>query len=222
MDPRTQVRRLPERGRYDRAAIDAILDEGLVAHVGIATPEGPVVVPMGYVRDGDRILLHGSAASRTMQALAAGVPACATVTLLDGLVLARSAFHHSMNYRSVVVLGRAVPVEEEAQKRRALDRFVDGVLPGRSLEARPANALELKATRVVALPLDAASAKVRTGPPGDDEADLHLPVWAGVLPLRLAADAPQHHGGPASPLPPGLSRWLSGAAATGAEPASKP
>jgi hypothetical protein len=187
---RTTVRRLPERARYDRATIDAILDEGLVCHVGFVDGGQPFVVPSAYARVGDRLLLHGSAASRMMKALAAGSPACVTVTLLDGLVLARSGFHHSMNYRSVVVVGKATEVIRPEEKRRALDAIVEHVVPGRTGGLRPPTDRELRATLVVALPLEEASAKVRTGPPKDDEADYALPVWAGELPLRLAPLSP--------------------------------
>ncbi len=186
---RATVKRLPDRARYDAATVHAILDEGLVCHVGFVDPADgqPFVIPSTYGRDGGRLLVHGSAASRMIKALAAGAPACVTVTLLDGLVFARSGFHHSMNYRSVVVLGRAVEITDPAEKRRALDAIVDHVAPGRTAEVRPATEPELRGTRVVALPLDEASAKVRSGPPKDDEADLALDCWAGEMPLRLAA-----------------------------------
>lgn len=181
---RTTVRRRAQRGHYDRATIDAVLDEGFVCHVGIADDHGPVVLPTGYVRIGDEVILHGSAANRMLRLAADGRPLCVTVTLLDGLVLARSAFHHSMNYRSVVVFGQARVVEGE-EKVRALEAFVDHIVPGRSAEARPPDERELAATLVIAVPLDEASAKVRTGPPSDDEADMALDVWAGVIPLGL-------------------------------------
>ena len=187
---RTTVRRLPERARYDRETVESILDEGLVCHVGFVDGGQPFVVPSAYARWGDRLVIHGSAASRMVKALAAGAPACVTVTLLDGLVLARSAFHHSMNYRSVVVLGTAAEVTEAEEKRRALDAIVEHVVPGRVAAVRPPSEKELRATRVVALPLDEASAKVRTGPPKDDEADYALGVWAGELPLRLTPLGP--------------------------------
>lgn len=188
--PRTTVRRLPDRARYDRDTLHAILDEGLVCHVGFVDEGQPFVIPCSYARVDDRLVLHGSAASRMLRALAGGAPACVSVTLLDGLVLARSAFHHSVNYRSVVVVGRAAEITDPGEKRRALDAIVDHVAPGRAAEVRPPSELELRATRVVWLPLDEASAKVRTGPPKDDEPDLALDVWAGELPLRLEAKEP--------------------------------
>jgi nitroimidazol reductase NimA-like FMN-containing flavoprotein (pyridoxamine 5'-phosphate oxidase superfamily) len=187
---RTTIRRLPERARYDRATVEAILDEGLVCHVGFVDGGQPVVIPSAYARVGDRLVVHGSAASRMMKVLSAGAPACVTVTLLDGLVLARSGFHHSMNYRSVVVLATASEVTDPGERRRALDAIVEHVVPGRAASVRPPSENELRATRVVTLPLDESSAKVRTGPPKDDEADYALPVWAGVLPLRLEPLAP--------------------------------
>jgi nitroimidazol reductase NimA-like FMN-containing flavoprotein (pyridoxamine 5'-phosphate oxidase superfamily) len=179
------VRRLPERARYDRETVAAILDEGLVCHVGFVDGGQPFVIPAVYARWGDRLVVHGSAASRLMKVLAAGAPACVTVTLLDGLVLARSGFHHSMNYRSVVVVGTAAEVTDPAEKRRALDAIVDHVVPGRAASLRPPSDREMQATRVVTLPLDEASAKLRAGPPKDEEADYALDLWAGELPLRL-------------------------------------
>ncbi len=187
---RTTVRRLPERGSYDRAAAHAILDEALVAHVGVATDDGPVVIPMLFGRDGDRLLLHGSPASRLLRGGAKGTELCVTVTLIDGLVLARSAFHHSMNYRSVVVFGTAVPIADLAERRAALDVLVDHIVPGRLADARPPSERELKGTLVLALPLDECSVKVRSGPPIDDDEDMDLPVWAGVVPLTTVAGAP--------------------------------
>jgi len=188
---RTRVRRNPARGIYDRAAIDAILDEGLVAHVGFVDDGQPYVIPMLHARVGDTVYVHGSTASRMVRALAAGAPACLTVTLLDGVVLARSVFHHSMNYRSVVVLGTARLVEGEEERLAALEAFTERLLPGRWAEVREPNAQELKATQILALPLDEASAKARSGPPGDDEEDYALDVWAGVIPLRIAAGEPE-------------------------------
>ena len=202
--PRTTVKRLPDRARYDRATVDAILDEGLVCHVGFVDEGQPFVIPSTYARQGDRLLVHGSAASRMMKALAGGAPACVTVTLLDGLVLARSGFHHSMNYRSVVVLGRGTEIVDTDEKRRALDAIVEHVAPGRVASVRPPSEGELRASRVVALSLDEASAKVRTGPPKDDEEDYALPVWAGELPLRLEplAPVPDPRKGPGPALAP--------------------
>lgn len=183
--PRTTVERLPERARYDRDTIRAILDEGLVCHVGFVADGRPFVIPSTYARWDDRLVIHGSAASRMVKALAGGAAACVSVTLLDGLVLARSAFHHSMNYRSVVVVGTASEVVDPQEKLRALAAIVEHVAPGRGASVRPPSEIELRATRVVTLPLDEASAKLRTGPPKDDEDDYALPVWAGEIPLGL-------------------------------------
>lgn len=189
--PRTTVRRRAQRGHYDRPTIDAILDEAFLCHIGIVDDEhGPVVLPTGYVRIGDEVVVHGSAANRLLRQAADGRPVCVTVTILDGLVLARSAFNHSMNYRSVVAFGRARVLEGD-EKARALDAFVDHVVPGRSAEARRADERELAATLVVAVPLDEASAKVRTGPPHDDDTDLALDVWAGVVPVSLVRGSPE-------------------------------
>jgi len=187
---RTQVRRLPKRAVYDREGVYRILDEGLVCHVGFVADGRPVVIPTGYGRDGDTLYVHGSAASRMLRDLARGVDVCVTVTLLDGLVLARSAFHHSMNYRSVVIFGNAAVVEDQSTKREALRAFTEHIAPGRWQEVRPPTESELKATTVLAIPLEEASAKVRTGPPLDDESDYSLPVWAGVLPLKLRPEPP--------------------------------
>ena len=188
--PRTTVKRLPKRGVYDKDAVYAILDEGLVCHVGFAVEGQPYVIPTAYVRIGDTLYVHGSAASRMLKSLADGIPVAVTVTLLDGLVLARSAFHHSMNYRSAVLLGTARLVEDAGEKARVMDAIVEHIVPGRGAEARSPNPNELKATSVLALPIEEGSAKVRTGPPIDDAEDMGLPVWAGVLPLRLAAGEP--------------------------------
>jgi nitroimidazol reductase NimA-like FMN-containing flavoprotein (pyridoxamine 5'-phosphate oxidase superfamily) len=189
---RVRLRRRRDRGSYDRAAIDAILDEALVAHLGIVAADGqPLVIPMLHARLGDVVYVHGSAAGRTLRALAAGTPACLTVSLLDGLVLARSAMHHSANYRSVVLLGTARLVREPAHKQAAFRAIVEHVVPGRWADVRPPTESELKATAVVAMPIEEASAKVRTGPPVDDEQDYALPAWAGVIPLRTLAGAPQ-------------------------------
>jgi hypothetical protein len=187
--PRTTVRRLPTRGVYDAETIAAILDEGFVCHVGFVADGQPFVIPTIYGRRGSRLYLHGSAVSRLLKTLAGGVPVCVTVTLVDGLVLARSVFNHSMNYRSVVVLGTAVVIEGE-EKVAALETIAEHVAPGRWKEARGPSANELKATLVLSLPLDEASAKVRTGPPEDEDEDYALPHWAGVLPLALAAGNP--------------------------------
>ena len=187
---RTAVRRRAGRGRYQRETIDAILDEGVVGHVAFVVDQQPYAMPMLYGRDGDVLYLHGSPLSRLLGSLAGGVSLCFTVTLLDGLVLARSAFHHSVNYRSVVVLGSAYPVRDREAKHAALRTIVDHVVPGRSADARGPNDQELDATEVVALRLDEASAKVRTGPPVDAGEDYVLPVWAGELPLRLTVGEP--------------------------------
>jgi len=197
---RTRLRRLPARGSYERATIDAILDEGLFCHVGFTVDGQPYVIPTVYARVGDELYIHGSAASRMLRTLENGVPVCLTVTLLDGLVLARSAFHHSVNYRSVVVLGTAVPVEDEAAKRAALEAIVEHVVPGRTASVRAPAPKEVRATSVLRLPLVEASAKVRSGPPLDDEEDYALECWAGEVPLRMSALAPL-----ADPrLPPGI------------------
>ena len=190
VSPRTRVRRCAGRGVYERDAIHAILDEGLVAHVGFAVGGQPYVIPMLYARAGERVYLHGSPASRLLQGLSGGIPTCFTVTLLDGLVLARSAFHHSLNYRSVVVLGEAERVEAPAEKRAALEAIVEHVVAGRSGEARAPNPKELDATLVLALSLHEASAKVRSGPPVDAAEDHGLSVWAGEVPLRLVGLPP--------------------------------
>lgn len=188
--PRTTVRRRSQRGQYDRAVIDAILDEGKVCHVALTTDDGPVVLPTGYVRIGDELVLHGAVANAMMRQAADGRLLSIAVTLLDGFVLARSTFNHSMNYRSVVVFGRARVVEGE-EKAAALATFVDHIVPGRSAEARAANDSELRATLALAVSMDEASAKVRTGPPHDAEDDLALPVWAGVVPLGTVVGDPE-------------------------------
>jgi hypothetical protein len=188
--PRTTLRRLPARGRHDRATIDAILDEALSCHVGFVTDGQPYVIPTIHGRREDELFVHGSAASRMLRSLSAGIPVCVTVTLVDGLVLARSAFHHSMNYRSAMVLGTATVVDEPERKMEALETIVEHVLPGRWAEVRPPNERELQATLVLSLPIDEASAKIRTGPPIDDEEDYALTCWAGVLPVRITALPP--------------------------------
>jgi nitroimidazol reductase NimA-like FMN-containing flavoprotein (pyridoxamine 5'-phosphate oxidase superfamily) len=190
MTDRTRVRRLPARGVFDRAAIYAILDEAFVCHVAFAVDGQPYAIPTGYARLDDALYLHGAAASRMVRQLAAGVDVCVTVTLVDGLVLARSAFHHSVNYRSAVVLGRAQLVSDLEEKRTALRQFTNHVVPGRWDELRPITDQEIKGTAVLALPIEEASAKVRTGPPLDDADDLQWPVWAGVVPLSTAAGDP--------------------------------
>jgi nitroimidazol reductase NimA-like FMN-containing flavoprotein (pyridoxamine 5'-phosphate oxidase superfamily) len=187
---RTRVVREPHRGVYDREEIYKILDEGIVCHVGFTTDTQPFVIPTLYARVGDAIYFHGSAASRMLRGAAAGVPVCVTVTLTDGLVLARSVFNHSMNYRSVVALGKATLVDEPAEKFEALRAFTEKILPGRWIDARQPNEKELKATSIMKLPLTEISAKIRSGPVQDDEEDYALLVWAGIVPLRLQAEAP--------------------------------
>jgi len=199
--PRTTVRRHPERGVYDRDTIDAILDEALYCHVGFVADRRPFVIPTIHARAGDVLYLHGSPASRMLGTLAGGLDVCVTVTILDGLVLARSVYNHSMNYRSVVVLGNARTVEDREEKLAALEAIVEHVAAGRSTDARPPSDKELAGTLVLALPLDEASAKVRSGPPKDFDDDLPLPVWAGVVPLRLVAGEPEAAGD----LPDGLA-----------------
>jgi nitroimidazol reductase NimA-like FMN-containing flavoprotein (pyridoxamine 5'-phosphate oxidase superfamily) len=181
---RTNVRRHSERGMLDRALVHDIIDEAYIAHVGVVVDGQPRVLPMTYGRDGEVLYLHGALANALLGA-AVDADVCVTITLLDGLVLARSAFNHSMNYRSVVLFGRATKVEDEAEKRRAFDAIVEHVLPGRSTVARPSNDSELRKTLVVRLAIEEGSAKVRTGGPVDDPGDMELPVWAGVVPLRL-------------------------------------
>jgi nitroimidazol reductase NimA-like FMN-containing flavoprotein (pyridoxamine 5'-phosphate oxidase superfamily) len=187
---RTRVVRESERGRYDRDQIYRILDEGFICHVGFVGDGHPFVIPTSYGRDGDFLVIHGSAASRMLRNLEAGIPVCVTITLLDGLVLARSIFNHSMNYRSVVVLGVARLVEERAEKLRCLRVLSEHILPGRWEQVREPSEKELKATTVLRIPLGECSAKVRTGPPIDDEADYTIPTWAGVIPLAVAAGTP--------------------------------
>lgn len=192
--PRSRVRRAPARGHYDRETINAIIDEAVMAHVAVVDDGQPVVVPMICARDGDRLILHGSSASRTMRLLADGAPACAAITHLDGLVLARSAFHHSANYRSVVVLGTATRLDGE-EALAALDGMVRHVNPEHHAGVRGPNEAEMRQTLTVALPLDESSAKIRTGGPNDDPEDMDLPVWAGVVPLSVQAGAPIRDGG---------------------------
>ncbi len=187
---RTQVHRLAKRGVYDREAVYRILDEGLVCHVGFVADGKPVVIPTGYGRKDDTLYVHGSIASRMLKALGKGADVCITVTLLDGLVLARSAFHHSMNYRSVVIFGKATVVEDPAAKREAMRTFTEHVATGRWDDVRQPTEKELQVTTVLSIPLEEVSAKVRTGGPIDDEEDYSLPVWAGVLPLQVTPSAP--------------------------------
>lgn len=188
--PRSQVKRLPQRGDYDRQTIYQILDEGLVCHIGFIANSQPFVIPTAYGRIADRLYIHGSPASRMLRTLKEGIDLCVTVTLLDGLVLARSAFHHSMNYRSVVIFGRATVVENPEEKIVALQAFTEHVVSDRWSEVRQPTRQEVAGTLVLSLPITEASAKVRSGPPSDDESDYTLPVWAGEIPLRLTAGSP--------------------------------
>lgn len=187
---RTRVVREPERGVYDRSVAYQILDEGFICHVGFLTDGQPFVIPTSYGRNGDSLYIHGSAASRMLRSLDHGIPVCVTVTLLDGLVLARSIFNHSMNYRSVVVLGQARAVEDAEEKLAALRALSEHILPGRWADSRPPNEKELKATTILRLPLTEFSSKVRVGPPIDDEEDYSFPTWAGVIPLELTVQPP--------------------------------
>jgi len=184
---RTTLKRLPARGSYDQKTVYQILDEAFICHVGFAIDGQPYVIPTGYARIDDKLYIHGSSVSRMLRALEKGIKVCVTVTLIDGLVLARSAFHHSINYRSVVALGKAFAVENPDEKMMALRAFSEHVLAGRWDDVRTPNESELKATLVLCLPLDEVSAKVRVGPPVDDEEDYGMPVWAGVLPLSIDA-----------------------------------
>jgi nitroimidazol reductase NimA-like FMN-containing flavoprotein (pyridoxamine 5'-phosphate oxidase superfamily) len=207
---RVRLRRKRERGSHERAAIDAILDEALIAHLGIADEHGqPFVIPTLHARRGDVVYLHGSTASRTLRALSEGAPACLTVSLLDGLVLARAVMHHSANYRSVMLLGETRVVESRAEKLTALESIVEHIVPGRWAEARQPAEQELKATCVLALPIEEASAKIRTGPPIDDEEDYALDIWAGVIPIVSEAREPQPdlRLAPGTPLPRSASGY---------------
>lgn len=197
--PRTTLKRLPKRGSHERDVINRILDEGFICHVSFVVDGQPFVIPTGYARVEDRLLIHGSQASRMLRALGQGIDICVTVTLIDGLVLARSAFHHSMNYRSVVIFGRATVIERREEKIAALLALSEHIIPHRWHDVREPNETELKQTTVLSLPLEEASAKVRSGPPLDDEEDYALPVWAGVVPLRMVAGPPI----PDPRLPPG-------------------
>jgi nitroimidazol reductase NimA-like FMN-containing flavoprotein (pyridoxamine 5'-phosphate oxidase superfamily) len=186
---RTKVRRLPERGRYDKETIESILDEGFVCHLGLADNKSVRVVPTAYARVGDVLYLHGAAGNAALKA-AQGAEVCVTVTLVDGLVLARAAFHHSINFRSVTIYGNATEVTDKDEKRRALDAVVEHIVPGRGADARGPNDSEVRATRVIRVPIAEASAKVRTGGPKDDAEDMDLPIWAGQVPLHTVAEPP--------------------------------
>lgn len=187
---RTKLKRLPKRGHFDRETIYGILDEGFICHVGFAPDGQPFVIPTGYARVDDKLYIHGSQASRTLRKLSGGLDACVTVTIIDGLVLARSAFHHSMNYRSVVIFGRATIVEDRDEKMKALVALSEHIIRGRWAEVREPTEEEMVMTTVLELPLVEASAKIRTGPPLDDEEDYAMNVWAGVIPLKLEAGEP--------------------------------
>jgi uncharacterized protein len=207
---RTRVRRLPERGAYDRATVHAILDEGFICHVAFAIEGQPYALPTGYARVGEIIYLHGSSGSRL--GLRPDMPVCITVTLLDGVVLARAAFHHSFNYRSVMVLGRTRLVTDPTEKDEALSALVEHIVPGRGADIRPADGKELAATVVLAVPLREVSAKVRCGDPIDDEEDYALPAWAGVLPLALVPGRPVPDArlNPAITVPSYIAGWHRG------------
>jgi len=206
---KTRVVREPQRGVYDRATVYGILDEALVCNVGFAVEGQPYVIPTMHARIGDAIYFHGSAASRMLRNLSEGAAVCITVSLVDGLVLARSVFSHSMNYRSVVALGKATLVDDPAEKLEALRAFTEKILPGRWSEARGPNEKEMKATSILRLPLSEVSAKVRTGGPEDDAEDYALKIWAGVIPMHLAAEAPERDGrcDPEIPLPGYLAKY---------------
>ena len=206
---RTTVRRFPERAVYEIATIQAILDAGFVCHVGFVQDEQPYVIPTLYARVGERVYLHGSPHSRLLRPTEGGLPLCLTATHVDGLVLARSAFHHSLNYRSVMILARGQIVVEQAEKEAALNALVEHIMPGRLATLRRSRAGELRATQVLVVPLDEASAKIRTGPPAEPAADHALPIWAGELPLRVTALAPvsDSHGASKLPIPEHLQRY---------------
>jgi uncharacterized protein len=207
--PRTRARRMPARADYERQTIEAILDEALIAHVGFAVEGEPYVIPTLHARVGERVYFHGSSASRTVRALAAGTQMCLTVTLLDGLVLARSAVHHSVNYRSVLIFGQASAIEDPTEKIAAIEAFTERLVPGRWEEARPPTAKELKAIQVLSLGLEEASAKLRAGGPIDDEEDYALDAWAGVIPLRTVTGEPVPDARLAEgiPLSPAARAW---------------
>jgi len=209
---KTRIRRLPKRGNYDRDVINSILDEAFICHVGFVADGQPYVIPTGFARDGDHLYIHGSAASRMLRTLSEGLDVCVTVTLIDGLVLARSAFHHSINYRSVVILGKATLVNDSSEKDKALESITEHIVPGRWTDVRWPNELELKATTVMKLPIDEASAKIRTGGPVDDEEDYDMDVWAGVLPLSLdtGAAVPDERIKPKVGLPNYISEYKRG------------
>jgi nitroimidazol reductase NimA-like FMN-containing flavoprotein (pyridoxamine 5'-phosphate oxidase superfamily) len=209
---RSKVRRLPKRGSAERAQVYAILDAHFLCHIGYVIDGQPYVTPTGYWRHGDRIYWHGSSASRMLRAQTARIPVCLTVTLVDGLVLARSGFHHSINYRSVMAFGQAAKVEDLEEKKAALDAYVQRLYPGRNAELRGIDPQELKATSLLGMTIEEASAKVRTGPPVDDEPDYALPVWAGVVPLTevVGTPIPDPRLAPGTPFPPHLAPYGEG------------
>jgi hypothetical protein len=198
---KTRVRRMPERGHYDRETVYRILDAGFICNVGYVIDDQPLVTPTSYWREGDRVYWHGSSASRMLRTIAKGIKACLTVTHVDGLVIARSGFHHSINYRSVMALGVAEPITDDTHKLAALEAFVERLFPGRWAMLRPVSKQELKATTVLSMPLEEVSAKVRVGPPKDDDEDYALPIWAGVLPMAVTTGTPE----PDPKLMPGVA-----------------
>jgi nitroimidazol reductase NimA-like FMN-containing flavoprotein (pyridoxamine 5'-phosphate oxidase superfamily) len=209
---RIRVRRNPKKGHYDRTRIEGILDRSLVGHIAFLENDEPVCIPMLYARVGDRVYVHGSRASRMMRVLSGGGPACLTVTVVDGLVLARSVFEHSANYESVVAFGRFTPVDEPAERLAALEAFTEKVLPGRWSEVRPPSRQELKATTILSMTIDEAAAKVRSGPPDDDDSeDAALDVWAGEIPIVSSFDEPIASPGLRAgiPLPTSVSEFLA-------------
>ncbi|MEM0996305.1 MAG: pyridoxamine 5'-phosphate oxidase family protein [Bacteroidota bacterium] len=199
---RTRIRRVPKRGHYDRATLDAILDAHILCHIAFVHQGSPAIIPTFYAREGDRILLHGSSKSRLMMALRDGAELSLAVTHLDAIVAARSVFHHSANYRSAVIYGRAARIESQAERRQALEVLTNRLLPGRWEEARLPSAKEMKATMVLAVPIIEGAAKIRTGPPGDEAADYALDIWAGLIPLQITAGEPI----PDPKLKPGVER----------------
>jgi len=211
---RSKLRRLHKRGSAERAEVYAILDAHFLCHIGYVIDGQPYVTPTGYWRHGDRIYWHGSSASRMLRAQTAGIPVCLTVTLLDGFVLARSGFHHSINYRSVMAFGQARRIDDPAEKRAALDAYVERIYPGRNAELRPIEPQELKGTTVLGMAIEEASAKIRSGPPVDDEPDYALPVWAGVVPVRevIGKPIPDPRLAPGTPWPAHLAPFGAGAA----------
>ena len=209
---RTRLRRLPKRGAFDRKTVYSILDESFICHIGFIVDAQPYVIPTAFGRVDDVLYIHGSSASRMLRTLSGGVEMCFTSTLIDGLVLARSAFHHSINYRSVVILGKATLVNDSSEKDKALESITEHIVPGRWTDVRWPNELELKATTVMKLPIDEASAKIRTGGPVDDEEDYDMDVWAGVLPLSLdtGAAVPDERIKPKVGLPNYISEYKRG------------